>query len=359
MATVRTSPIMLVSFADASMDGYGAVAYVRTVTEKREIAVNLLCAKSKVSPFKIVTIPRLELVAALLLSRFVKHVLKIFNNKICISKIFAFSDSTTVLQWMNSTLLKDIFVANRVAQIKDNISKAEWCHISGLTNPADILFRGATPSQLMENYLWISGPTWMKLPVEDWPISEKSCFENCGQDIDSIKCIVSMEDTKTHPLYEMVMRSSSYIIILRITVRVLRFVKLLPVKEIITASDMYKAELVLVRIVQAKYFASDIKLLNLRKEISNRLRKLNPFLQNGVLMVGIRLENAPISFAARHPIILPSKDPSTEKLIDYYHKIYLHTGPYLMEAILRQIFWILEVETSFDNEFMHVIGVSD
>nr|XP_023026679.1 uncharacterized protein LOC111514656 [Leptinotarsa decemlineata] len=61
MGIVRTSPIMLVAFADASMDGYGAVGYVQTVTENREIAVNLLCAKSKVSPFKIVTIPRLEL----------------------------------------------------------------------------------------------------------------------------------------------------------------------------------------------------------------------------------------------------------------------------------------------------------
>ncbi|KAG5894734.1 hypothetical protein JTB14_006153 [Gonioctena quinquepunctata] len=68
METVGTSPVMLVAFADTSMDGYGAVVYVRTVEENGEITVNLLCAKSKVSPFKVVTIPRLELVAALLSS---------------------------------------------------------------------------------------------------------------------------------------------------------------------------------------------------------------------------------------------------------------------------------------------------
>ncbi|KAG5868158.1 hypothetical protein JTB14_032971 [Gonioctena quinquepunctata] len=181
MGIVRTSPVMLVAFADASMDGYGAVVYVRTVTENGEITVNLLCAKSKVSPFKVVTIPRLELVAAVLLSQLVKHVSEIFNNKICISKIFAFSDSTTVLQWLNSSFLKDIFVANRVSQIKENISNAEWGHISGVTNPADILSRGATPFQLMENYFWTSGPTWMRLPVADWPIREQRFLMNLGR----------------------------------------------------------------------------------------------------------------------------------------------------------------------------------
>ncbi|KAG5858330.1 hypothetical protein JTB14_025263 [Gonioctena quinquepunctata] len=179
----------------------------------------------------------------------------------------------------------------------------------------------------MENYLWASGPTWMRLPVVE--------------DVDSIKCLVSTEDTETHPLYDMVMRSSSNITILRVTVWVLRFVKILTVKSFITASDMNRAEMVLVRIVQGKYFKSDIKLLNLGKEISNRLRKLNPFLQNKILMVGGWLERAPLTFVSRHPIVLPGKDPFTEKLIDYYHKIHLHTGPHLMEAILRQTNWIL------------------
>ncbi|KAG5878020.1 hypothetical protein JTB14_014261 [Gonioctena quinquepunctata] len=140
----------------------------------------------------------------------------------------------------------------------------------------------------MENYLWASGPTWMRLPVADWPIREQRVFEEAGKYFDSIKCLVLTEDTETHPLYDIVMRSSSYITILRITVWVLRFVKILTVKSLITASDMNRAELVLARIVQGKYFKSDIKLLNLGKEISNRLRKLNPFLQNGILMVGSR-----------------------------------------------------------------------
>ncbi|KAG5878721.1 hypothetical protein JTB14_032834 [Gonioctena quinquepunctata] len=156
----------------------------------------------------------------------------------------------------------------------------------------------------MENYFWASGPTCMRLPVADWPIREQRFFDESGEEVDSIKCLVSTEETETHPLYDMVMRLSSYTTILRVTVWVLHFVKILTVKSFITLSDMNRAEVALVRIVQGKYFKSDIKLLNSGKEISNRLRKLNPFLQNGILMGG-RLENAPLTFVARHPIILP------------------------------------------------------
>ncbi|KAG5877864.1 hypothetical protein JTB14_031380 [Gonioctena quinquepunctata] len=118
----------------------------------------------------------------------------------------------------------------------------------------------------------------MRLPVADWPIREQNICEESGGEVDSIKCLVSTEDTETHPLYDMVMRSSLYITILRVTVWVLRFVKIFAVDSFITASDMNRTELALVRIVHGKYSKSDIKLLNLGEEISNKLRKLNPFL---------------------------------------------------------------------------------
>ncbi|KAG5879468.1 hypothetical protein JTB14_000901 [Gonioctena quinquepunctata] len=190
----------------------------------------------------------------------------------------------------------------------------------------------------MENYFWTSGPTWMRLPVADWPIREQRFFDESGEEVDSIKCLVSTEETETHPLYDMVMRLSSYTTILRVTVWVLRFVKILTVKSFITLSDMNRAEVALVRIVQGKYFKSDIKLLNLGKEISNRLRKLNPFLQNGILMVGGRLENAPLTFVARHPIILPDKIEQTNsglrKAIMRYASSNLNSAKVLWATLL-------------------------
>ena len=54
------------TFADASEVGYGMCSYLRQVNEKKEIHVALVLAKSRVTPLKLVTIPRLELAAATL-----------------------------------------------------------------------------------------------------------------------------------------------------------------------------------------------------------------------------------------------------------------------------------------------------
>lgn len=61
-------------FADTSAKAFGCVVYVRTVKEDGKITVTLLLAKSKVAPIKAVTIPRLELQAAVMLSKLMKHI---------------------------------------------------------------------------------------------------------------------------------------------------------------------------------------------------------------------------------------------------------------------------------------------
>lgn len=87
--------IQLHGFCDASNDGYGACLYIRSVGKHNKVACKLLCAKSRVSLIKTVTIPRLELCGALLLARLFREAssaLKIFPHK----TIF-WCDSTIVL----------------------------------------------------------------------------------------------------------------------------------------------------------------------------------------------------------------------------------------------------------------------
>ena len=64
------------SFSDASQDGYGVVCYVRHHNEREEVYFQFVMAKARVASLKQVSIPRLELVAAVLSVKVVAKVLK-------------------------------------------------------------------------------------------------------------------------------------------------------------------------------------------------------------------------------------------------------------------------------------------
>nr|CAI5842475.1 unnamed protein product [Callosobruchus analis] len=113
---VRPARIELHGFADASAEAYGAAVYIRSVDSNGEIVVNLLCAKSKVTPIKTISIPRLELCAALVLTRLIEKVKHSITLKF--EEIYCWTDSTVVLGWLKTmpNVLKT-FIANRVSEI--------------------------------------------------------------------------------------------------------------------------------------------------------------------------------------------------------------------------------------------------
>lgn len=339
-ATVK-QPVIILGFADASTVGYGAVIYLRTVSSfgNNDVNVQLVCAKSKVTPAKTMTIPRIELLASHLLSKLLKLVVMTYQNRILISKILAFSDSSTVISWIKMPYLKDIFVANRVSQIKDNVQNALWHHIEGKQNPADPLSRGLTPSELISHKLWLNGPTWISLPEERWPDFSKNGIE-IKKDIESEVMVVELCKLE-NPILNLMKRVSSFSKILRITVYVLRFTKILTNRKgLILASELKKAELIIIRSVQLRHFKTELSLLNAQKKCTSTLKRLDPFVEDGLLRVGGRIRNSNLRYSKKHPFIIPAKDVFTERLVDYYHQIYLHTGAYLLEAILRQNYWI-------------------
>ena len=153
--------MQLHGFCDSSQQAYGACLYLLTVDENDEVTVMLICAKSKVAPLKQLSIPRLELCSALLLAKLLSKVQPILN--LSIDMVYLWSDSTIVISWLMSPSYKwKVFVANRVSEIQRLTSHCVWKHISSKDNPADIISRGCTPTDLRNNSLWWTGPKWLR-----------------------------------------------------------------------------------------------------------------------------------------------------------------------------------------------------
>ncbi|KAI8424132.1 hypothetical protein MSG28_002728 [Choristoneura fumiferana] len=106
-------------FCDASLKGYAAVVYLRVERTDGEVQVHLLLSKSKVSPLKTkMTIPRLELCGALILSRLLKHCSELLEVP---HKVVAWCDSSIALSWIRAPVHQlKMFEGNRVSQILTN-----------------------------------------------------------------------------------------------------------------------------------------------------------------------------------------------------------------------------------------------
>ncbi|XP_054267417.1 uncharacterized protein LOC128989543 [Macrosteles quadrilineatus] len=164
--------VELHGFADASESGYAAVVYFRCQMSNGDTIIHPIISKTRVSPLKRVTLPRLELCAAHLLAQLVAHCHSLFSDKIAIKNIYLWSDSSIVLTWLRTPPYKlKTYVANRVSQTQELVPIDSWRHISSTDNTADCASRGISASLLVNHPLWWTGPPWLKLPTCHWPTS--------------------------------------------------------------------------------------------------------------------------------------------------------------------------------------------
>lgn len=345
-----SSSVSLISFCDASERALGACVYIQVTSPDGSISANLICAKSKVAPVKYVTIPRLELCAALLLAKLLHTVQTIIEKKYPIEKILCFTDSTVSLSWILSASFKwNTFVSNRVSKIQDFTDKDSWYHVAGTQNPADVLSRGLSPGELLASKLYLEGPSWLLTPIHEWNLTRNNA-ETVSTTEEIKKSLVYVTSKESNVLLEMATRMSSWRKLIRAVVIVLKFGRILS-KGPITVQDLEIAELKLIKALQEVVFKPTIESLVKGKESpDNKLKKLKPFVDDGLLRCGGRLTNAKhLDYEHIHPVILPKNHHIVNLLIDHTHAKNLHTGPYLLTAILRRKYWIIGAKDIIRN----------
>ena len=133
---VQVLSIQVHGFCDASESAYVAVVYLRMVDSDGKVHVSLVASKTKVAPIKRLSVPRLELCGAHLLTKLLEHIRLIL--KIPIEDVHAWTDSTIVVNWLDGNPRRfKTYVGNRISFILDHIPPNRWKHVSGEQNPAD------------------------------------------------------------------------------------------------------------------------------------------------------------------------------------------------------------------------------
>ena len=141
-------PSRLCGFCDASKKAYAAVIYL-VIQTPIETRVQFVVSKTRVAPIRSQTIPRLELLSALLLARLMSTATNALSLQLKLDSPTYYSDSQVALYWiLGQGKQWKPFVQNRVNEITKLSERGSWRHCPGKENPADLPSRGLTPLEL-------------------------------------------------------------------------------------------------------------------------------------------------------------------------------------------------------------------
>ncbi|XP_050315538.1 uncharacterized protein LOC126750080 [Anthonomus grandis grandis] len=345
------------ALCDASEKGYAGVIYFRVLVEE-ECQVFFVIGKSKVAPLKKITLPRLELCAAVLLSNLLEFVIGALGDKLLISNIYAWSDSKVTLSWIKSSAHRwHTFVSNRVSHIQERVSPEKWRYVPTGENPADCASRGLCPADLTGYSAWFNGPLFLRLSSEHWPINNHFTVNNAEEYLQEEKRVV-LTSLKLLERDGLLYKYSSLQKILRVLGYCYRWVKTFRrtknkephVIGKFCENDLQEALMCLVKQVQEEVFSEVISNLRKGNPISKGLRQLNPFLdEHGFLRVGGRLTNSTLSYDKKFPLLLPQRHRLTELLIVDIHEKHLHPGLRTLHSFIVQQFWILSAKRAINR----------
>lgn len=377
----KLTSVQLHHFSDASDHGYGQCSYLRLTDGIGQVHCSFVMGKARVTPLKPVTIPRLELTAALLSIR-ISASLREELEYDQITEAF-YTDSQVVLSYIKNEARRfHVFVANRVQQIRDNSTPDQWKYIQSNENPADEASRGLSPQDLVDSR-WLNGPPFLwqrELPNRNDDVSLDISLDD--PEVKKVQVFVTgARHERIATISERLEYFSDWHRAKRAVATCMKFKASLqqsPKKPLQGAKktsqekdtstyrspsvdEMQKAEQAILKSLQEESFPEEIKILkslgvqndnasrefakkrNLSMKRTSSLYRLDPFLdKDGVLRVGGRIRNALVSYEIKHPVILPSKGHVTTLLVRYHHERIRHQGRGMTLNDLRSHgYWVI------------------
>ncbi len=344
-------------FGDASERAYGACAYLTVGFEDDTVTSSLVLARARVAPLKKISLPRLELLGSLMAARllvFVRKELRLPEDV----QYSCWTDSTVALAWIQSDPHRwKPFVSNRVSEIQALSSPSCWHHCPGSQNPADLVTRGISASELVQSKLWLCGPTFLvgqtmvssivqevgkavSVLERDTDFSQEVCEEESAS-----KALVVMEKPDSFLDVE---RWGSFLKAMRVVGWLLRFIHNVRIPSHsggaeLTFAELCRAKVVLLHSVQVQHYLQELEALTNGRSVpkSSSIFRLNPFIgEDGLLRVQGRLQFSELTEAEKFPIIIP-KGHVGLLLARHIHVTQKHAGVNSMLVRLRDQYWIV------------------
>ncbi|XP_053698731.1 uncharacterized protein LOC128745678 [Sabethes cyaneus] len=374
----QVKDLQLHIFTDAGEKACGCVGYFRAIVNE-EIVCVLVMSRTKVAPLKQLSIPRLELQAAVLGARLVRTVQESHSYKI--QKTFLWTDSRTVLFWIRSDQRRyKPFVGFRIGEILSRTNLSDWRWTPTKLNEADRLTKWRRDAELESNSSWFKGPSFLYQDEANWP--QQTAPVNTNEEL---RAQFLFHDLVVQDTLVDVHRFSKWNVLVRTVACVCRFgsncrrrmkgdpietlkatknqakslmsVRWSAVRTPLKQEEFEQAERYLLRAVQAEAFGDELKTLLKNRnrptsewivlEKSSPLYKLTPLVdENDVIRMEGRTEKAEfLPFDLRFPVILPKDHHVTELIVQHYHERFGHGYRETVKNEIRQRFYIPKVGT--------------
>ncbi|XP_055620081.1 uncharacterized protein LOC129764715 [Toxorhynchites rutilus septentrionalis] len=361
-------------FVDASEQAYGAAAFFRITTDDGP-RCSLVMARTKVAPLKLMSIPRMELMGAVLRARLLSSVEG--NHELKVMKRTLWTDSQNVFSWIRSDQRKyKPFVAFRIGEILQETKIDEWRWVPTKYNVADMLTKWGKGPCLDSDGPWFAGPQFLQQSEEMWPI-QKTPAPNTKTELRACHMLHTSKANK--PIID-VSRFSRWNVLLRTICCVYRFlsncrrrVDRTPIEVIPDATKRMRklvirdvnytivplkqeeyelAEVLLWKTAQREMFACEVAITQKNRQLTSEnwipieknsaIYHCKPFLDEcDVLRMDGRTKYADfIPYDTRFPIILPRDHEITDLLLAEYHRRYGHANRETTFNEIRQRYYI-------------------
>ncbi|XP_058063850.1 uncharacterized protein LOC131213751 [Anopheles bellator] len=326
-------------FCDAYVKAYGCMVYVTFEDDQGQRSTRLLCSKSSVAPLKAMTLPRLELQAAVLLADLYVRIKDVFGSRVY--ETYWWSDSQVALTWIRSDNSRwDVFVENRVTKVQMATVTTDWRYVPTKLNPADIVSRGISARKLIRPDVmtfWLNGPSFVQTGcrgiLEPSPSADPAVLEAvapqapvllatvgpaCDDLISQYKHHCSLPQTRRH--FAWLGRAVNNFKARSASLRAKNPGLSATYGPMTLAAQEEGLRYILLR-MQTTVHPNEVREMQMTGHITptSRLQHLNPICVNGLIHVQGRLQNDELAEEARLPILVPKSHPFSRVMIRDIH----------------------------------------